>query len=252
MIQRRGFAINERLDQFPMRNRHGFSLMEMLVVISIITMLMSVLLPSLGKAREAAHRVNCVSNVGQQLDVQTSVGTDRMSRYPSHYDPWPEYLHSQYTVGKDNWADAMASYVGDWRIMTCYWYSDDPSVQYDATYGGYASAAPLRSGPFQWYTNWKPAPGGDILMQNGATRWPTSPQNATSGAAAISHWTRHSIGWPHTWDRGHGGIGITWNDSEPFASTDTTVGYGDGSAQTRSDFELQATATHSSMTEFYY
>src|SRR4030042_5408784 len=43
----------------------GFTLIELLVVISIISMLMSILLPSLSRAREAGKRVNCLSNLRQ-------------------------------------------------------------------------------------------------------------------------------------------------------------------------------------------
>src|SRR4029079_14705624 len=56
-----------------MRGRHvmrhrvsrGFSLVELLVVVGIITLLAGILLPAVNKARESAKRIQCMSNVRQ-------------------------------------------------------------------------------------------------------------------------------------------------------------------------------------------
>ncbi len=43
--------------------RHGFSLLELLVVISILALLMSLILPAVASARQTARRVQCLNNV---------------------------------------------------------------------------------------------------------------------------------------------------------------------------------------------
>jgi prepilin-type N-terminal cleavage/methylation domain-containing protein len=62
----------------------GFTLIELLVVVSIIALLVSILLPSLAKARESAKRAVCLSNQRHLIIGLMVYATDNDDRFPSH------------------------------------------------------------------------------------------------------------------------------------------------------------------------
>src|SRR5688572_25347047 len=119
--------------------RRAFTLVELLVVIGIIALLISILLPSLNKAREAANRTACLSNIRQIGIGMLMYANDNKSTYPTppkyfaFYNGWGTRGKNQdgstYEYAANYLYDMMVpKYIqeGSWKkLVAC------PSVPFD-------------------------------------------------------------------------------------------------------------------------
>lgn len=103
----------------PNHSKKAFTLIELLVVISIVALLISILLPALGKARKAARIMQCLAHTRQQMTAYSMYAIDNKSAWPKYMlssklycadaDGYLEQLLSPYLV-KSGWSSSVPNF----------------------------------------------------------------------------------------------------------------------------------------------
>lgn len=92
--------------------RKGFTLVELLVVIGIIALLIAILLPTLGKARESAKRAVCLSNLRQLYMANQMYANANKGQIPIGYSYFSALNYQLYDTGNAFYGD-----VGNFRFI---------------------------------------------------------------------------------------------------------------------------------------
>ncbi len=167
-IARRGAG---RLTGETMKQHRGFTLIELLVVIAIIAVLMSILLPALGKARHAARNTAGLANLRSAGQIMMSYLSDSGERYLNPFlpgeltRPWTSIRNEEGV-----WWD-MDSVIHEFKTepFAYYWYSYLSDWR-GGNRGGDELYSPNDSEMFSAWTTAKSSPGA----MNEQVLWPSS------------------------------------------------------------------------------
>jgi prepilin-type N-terminal cleavage/methylation domain-containing protein/prepilin-type processing-associated H-X9-DG protein len=163
------------------KSKTGFTLIELLVVVAIISVLVAMLLPAVGAARQTALKINCSANLRQIGSALGFYASDNQELFP------PGAIHEGYP-SQTTWDRAIQNYVkcpvnkiavsGDpldptVDIFGC------PSDKIDRTFGRKRSYSmlffDLTGGKYNYMTNVPvgkfPTPSEDFIITEWHASW---------------------------------------------------------------------------------
>jgi len=116
-----------RFDVMPAKGKEGFSLVEVLVVISVIGLLTAILMPALTAASSQARSVACRSNLRQLVLANTGYATENNGFYvAAASDLWDNSGRQRWHGVRDSLDEPfeprrgpLVRYLGDGKVKEC-------------------------------------------------------------------------------------------------------------------------------------
>lgn len=163
-----------------MSHRRAFSMIELLVVISIITLLISMLMPSLAKSRRAAHDATDLSNQRQIINAILAYSGDHIERLPMSGRTWPH-------MGMlDLYEFNIRSYMsGDMNLLKCP--IDDPRLGGIATWWRAWYGTPMVAGDHKKLLPGEPAEVKYSYYWFVKMYWAVGPDGVLVGSQQAQH-----------------------------------------------------------------
>lgn len=103
-------------------HRTAFTMIELLVVISIVALLAAMLMPTLSLVRDSALRNNCTSNMRQVFMANDSYRSDLEGIYPQVYwddFSWNTWSSWTYQTTQGRWQHALQQYTESFKVFNC-------------------------------------------------------------------------------------------------------------------------------------
>jgi len=270
--------MHRRIAKMTPAGPHGFTLVELLIVVFIIAALLALLIPGISLAIDHAERVRCLTNIRAQHAAQVLYASDHARRFAPHDDFSPDYQRSG---NRPNIVGVMrGSYVQDTRVMICPIVAQVPSQQYgeyrsndwqaNGIFGGWDTQADYTNTAYMWLANFQgtrmfdavPAPPAEglgasvsipprpstVQMLNGEPDLPRGLGDAEPGRSFITHKINFFISSnspTNLQDVGHGGQG-NWQTGAPYdgyQAREQPVGFADGHVIVRSRDQIKPRMT---------
>lgn len=268
LVMRQGSAFTFMQSEPPVV-RKGFTLIELMVVIAVISLLASILMPSLNQAKYLARRTYCLSNIRSQYLAQMTYTTEHDGKFPHHRDPWTYYMRNSVSLDMSRVRVAYHDYITDSRIFACPLlahftqrpaYADpDYYNPIDLGLGGWGAYKPeIGQDPlwiytaYSWFTNFTYY--GAVTdfqftsfegIEVDEPPWPNVAEDCAGDAAMIAHHLVVTTQYGTYEDFSHDGAGpVVFSDFglDNFESKDSPVGYGDGHVEVHDNTQIRPRA----------
>jgi prepilin-type N-terminal cleavage/methylation domain-containing protein/prepilin-type processing-associated H-X9-DG protein len=162
------------------KKRNGFTLVELLAVVGIIVILIAILLPVVGRARESAKRIKCAANLRSLCQWSIAYAAQNRGWLPPIHVANVQFPYYISNSAPQHWRDTIAADMGvnweffycpsndRWNVMTNWEFPDGTTADVQSVWGyAYYSCYPLTGITWTWENPAKAStPGGALRAKN--------------------------------------------------------------------------------------